>query len=289
MQILENAMGKLTEIIKDKEFWKSTWILPGGLFGIATTALTFIDLDKKYKLYILSGLVVVSIVYILIMLVRSVRLKEITLDIDGSEIEIKKGDIFTIPRNVYKVIAFNEYFDTQVGGGIIAANSLNGKYLNTFCTDVSDLDERITQDPRMQARIEQKDVERPLGGKTTRYRLGSVFKDQDFFLVALTKFDEDNKAGLKLHEYANTLINFWNEVNSLYGQREVVVPLLGSGITRHRDFDATPHQLLEVMLWTFKISKVKFREPSKVTILLDDKKHKQINFYKIKEFENNGI
>jgi hypothetical protein len=141
----------------------------------------------------------------------------------------------------------------------------------------------------LQNRIVENNVERPLGGKDTRYRLGSVFKDMDFFLVAFSKFNEENEANLKLHEYANCLIHFWNEVNSLYAQQEVVVPLLGSGITRHKDFNATPHQLLEVMLWTFKISKVKFREPSKITILLHESNHKNINYYKLKEFEKNGI
>lgn len=283
-------MWKLKEIIKDNDFWKSSWVIPGALFGIATTLLTFVEFEKNlYKLFILSGLVIISIVYIFFNLIRSLRLKEITLDIDGSEIEIKKGDIFTSPRNVYKVIAFNEFFDTEVDDKIISRTSLNGQYLNRFCSDIASLDKRINEDQRMQLRITEINVERPLGGKNNRYRLGSIYKDMDFFLVAFSKFDDENKANLKLHEYANCLINFWNEVNGLYAQQEVVVPLLGSGITRHKDFDATPHQLLEVMLWTFKISKVKFREPSKITILLHENHHNKINFYKLKEFEKNGI
>lgn len=283
-------MWKLKEIIKDKEFWKNSWVIPGALFGIATTLLTFIEFDEGFnKLIILVGLVIISIIYMLFNLFKSYRLKEIKLDIDGSEIEIKKGDIFAYPRNIYKVIAFNEFFDTEVDDKIISRSSLNGQYISKFYSDVSDLDNRIVQEPRMQLRIVEKNVNRPLGGKRTRYRLGSVYKDMDFFLVAFSKFNDENEANLRLHEYASCLINFWNEVNSLYAQQEVVVPLLGSGITRHKDFNATPHQLIEVMLWTFKISKVKFREPSKVTILLHESHHKKINFYKLKEFEKNGI
>ncbi|WP_106770004.1 macro domain-containing protein [Paenibacillus faecalis] len=283
-------MGKLKEIIKDKDFWISSWVIPGALFGIATTLLTFIEFDHSFdKINILIGLVVLSFIFILCKLIKNLCLKNIILNIDGSEIEIKKGDIFTFPSDVYKVIAFNEYFDTAVDDQIISRASLNGQYLNKFYSDTTDLDKRIIQDSRLQLRIVEKNVKRPLGGKKTRYRLGAVFKDSDFFLVAFSKFDDENKANLKLHEYANCLINFWNEVNGLYAQQEVVVPLLGSGITRHKDFNATPHQLLEVMLWTFKISKVKFREPSKVTILLHEKHHKEINFYKLKEFEKNNI
>ncbi|PHA26088.1 hypothetical protein COI69_30080 [Bacillus cereus] len=283
-------MWKLKEIIQDKKFWISAWALPGALFGIATTLLTFIEFDNKtIKQTILIALLLLTLLIIIWEFIRNLRLKELKLDIDGSEIEIKTGDIFAFPRNVYKVIAFNEFFDTKVDDQIISRTSLNGEYLNNYYSNASDLDNRIIEDPRMQLRIIEKDVTRPLGGKQTRYRLGSVYKDMDFFLVAFSKFDDQNEANLKLHEYASCLLNFWNEVNSLYARQEIVVPLLGSGITRHKDFNADPHQLLEVMLWTFKISKVKFREPSKVTILLHGEHHKKINFYKLKEFENNGI
>ncbi|WML29237.1 DUF6430 domain-containing protein [Neobacillus sp. OS1-32] len=162
----ENAMWKLKEIVKDKDFWKNSWVIPGALFGIATTLLTFIEFDKGFnKLIILVGLVIISIIYMLFNLFKSYRLKEIKLDIDGSEIEIKKGDIFAYPRNIYKVIAFNEFFDTKVDDKIISRSSLNGQYISKFYSDVSDLDNRIVQDPRMQLRIVEENVERPLGEK----------------------------------------------------------------------------------------------------------------------------
>lgn len=283
-------LWKLKEILKDKNFWKGSWVIPGASFVVATTILSFFDFENEsIKIYIFIGLVIGSILWIVFSLILSYRMKEVKLDIDGSEIEIVKGDIFTYPRNVYKVIAFNEFFDTVVDDKIISSSSLNGQYLNKFHLNVTDLDEKILHDDRMQSRIIEKGVSRPLGGKTTRFRLGSVYKDMDFFLVAFSKFNDENEANLKLHEYANCLINFWNEINILYAQKEVIVPLLGSGITRHQDFDATPHQLLEVMILTFKISKVKFKEPSKITIVLHESQYKKVNFYKLKEFEENGL
>lgn len=284
-------MGKLREILSDKDFWKNTWILPSALFGISAFLTTFIEIENVpfKKIWFLLILVFITILWFLYSIIKNYRLKETSLNIDGSEIEIKEGDIFSYPRNVYKVIAFNEFLDTCVDDKIISSRSLNGQYLKNFCSDIEELDQKINQDPRMQSKIIERNVERPLGGKNTRYQLGSIYKEMDFFLVAFSKFDDENKAGLKLHEYANCLINFWNEVNNLYSQHEVVVPLLGSGITRHKDFDATSHQLLEVMLWTFKISKVKFREPAKITIVLHKSHYEKINFYKLKEFEKNGL
>lgn len=46
----------------------------------------------------------------------------ISLNIRGIKVNIRKGDIFK--TNGWKVIAFNEYFDTQVDDVIIAHNTL---------------------------------------------------------------------------------------------------------------------------------------------------------------------
>lgn len=285
-------LWKLREIIKDKNFWKSSWVVPGALFAISTTFISFFDFNdnKSVKVYIYIGLIICSCLWMIFNLIKSVSMKEVILNIDGSEIEVKKEDIFSYSQDVYKVIAFNEFFDTLVDDKIIANTSLNGQYINKLYPNTADLlDKKISNDDRMKSKIVEKNIYRPLGGKPIRYQLGSVYKDEDFFLVAFSKFNNSNEANLKLHEYANCLINFWNEVNNLYAQKEVVVPLLGSGITRHRDFSSTPHQLLEVMLWTFKISKVKFKEPSKITIVLHESQYKNVNFYKLKEFEENGL
>lgn len=282
-------MSNKLEIIKDKELWRKALTPPGAIFGIVTTILTFVELGSSCKLVLFGLLIVLCVGCVIYSFIRTLLLKEITLSIDGSEIIIKPGDIFSFPKDVFKTIAFNEYFDTEVDNGIISKKTLNGKYLEKYHVDTTYLDENIEKDSRLKKEILETNVSRPLGGKKTRYSLGTVYIDKDFFLVAFSKFDEKNQAHLELREYASCLIKFWNEINSLYGQYEVVVPLLGSGITRKKDFTATDQQLLEVMLWTFQISKVKFEEPSKVTIVLYGDSYKKINFYKLKEFEKNGI
>ena len=46
--------------------------------------------------------------------------------------EVKIGDIFS--ESDFKVIAFNEYFDTQVDNKIIAESTLNGMYIRDYIT-----------------------------------------------------------------------------------------------------------------------------------------------------------
>lgn len=56
---------------------------------------------------------------------RASNIKKISLKINNSTLEIEEGDIFT--ENTFKIIAFNEFLDTQVDDVIISKQSLNGK------------------------------------------------------------------------------------------------------------------------------------------------------------------
>lgn len=55
------------------------------------------------------------------------RLNHVEINIEGTSVTVKVGDIFLQPG--LKAIAFNEYFDTKVDNEIISENSLNGAFL----------------------------------------------------------------------------------------------------------------------------------------------------------------
>ena len=80
---------------------------------------------------------------------------------------------------------------------------------------------------------------------------------------------------------------FCNEINRIYAQRPVSVPIFGSGITRFKGGfeDIDDNELLNIMIWTFKISKIKFKYPAKLSIIIDEKKINKINIFKLKELE----
>ena len=67
--------------------------------------------------------------------------KQITLKIRGIDVVIKEGDIFQ--EKHWKLIPFNEYFDTRVDDIIIAHNSLNGVFITNYVTNIRDLQETI--------------------------------------------------------------------------------------------------------------------------------------------------
>lgn len=204
------------------------------------------------------------------------KLQSVNIKIDGCDVCIKVGDLFSEPD--LKVIAFNEYFDTQVDDKIIASASLNGIYINKFFpNNIQELDEIITKNISEEDLVE-KDSVRKKGGKTKKYKLSTLVEHEDFILTAFTRFDENNRAYLSMPDYIEFLINFWDRINQVYAQRSVSVPIFGSGITRIKEHrNISDEELLKIMLWTFKLSETKFKYPAKLTIVIHEPKLKEID------------
>jgi len=231
-------------------------------------------------------LVLLLIVYVALWW-RSNSLQQIHTNIEGSDVTIKKGDIFNQPD--FKVIAFNEYFDTQVDDKIISSNSLNGIFVtNHLDTSVADLDRHIENYCFEDDDIVGENPERK-AGKKTRFEIGSICVYGEYLLTAFSKFDDKNRAWLTMPEYLSFLINFWDRVNRIYAQKSVSVPIFGSGITRIKEHkNISDEDLLKIMLWTFRISEMRFKYPAKLTIIIHPGKMDTINLLDIKS-SNNGL
>ena len=216
------------------------------------------------------------------MWLKANKLSKVSLNINGSDLDVKVGDIFE--EDGFKVIAFNEYFDTQVDDIIIAESTLNGIFIKKkLGVTLSEFDDYIEKELDSLDLVLEVNENRKMG-KKKKYPLGTICKYNEYFLTALTKFDDKNKAEILLKDYVNFLMNFWNEVDRLYAGKSVAVPLLGSGQTRIKDkIDISDQELLEILIWSFKISRIKFNYPAKVSIIIHSSKKDKINFFKLKE------
>jgi hypothetical protein len=88
-------------------------------------------------------------------------------------------------------------------------------------------------------------------------------------------------------EYLEFLINFWDKVNNIYGQQSVSTPIFGSGITRIKGHKTIGDEdLLKIMLWTFRISEMRFKYPARLTIVIHKDKISKINLLDIKSVRN---
>jgi hypothetical protein len=249
-----------------------------------TIFFIFIDIPKQYKSYagLLVGLIFVCL-YLFLWLWYN-RLKDVNLSIEGSRVSIKTGDIFEQPG--LKAIAFNEYFDTQVDDKIISKNSLNGIFIEKYLIDPLDDFDRYIEDYQFDDEdLIDSNVERL--GKQKKYKLGTICVYKDYLLAAFSKFDEKNKANLTMPQYLEFLINFWDNVNRVYSQKNVSVPIFGSGITRIKEHkNISDESLLKIMLWTFRISEMRFKHPAKLSVIIHEDKIDSINLFDIKAAKN---
>lgn len=268
----------------DKRLLKNYFALLSAISVILSFILIAVEIPDEDRLCVgIIFLILLLIIYIL-MWVMANRLTSINININNSTVSIKSGNIFE--EKGLKVIPFNEYFDTCVDNKIIAENTLNGMYLNTVVKDIDELDLSIENDEILkEKRIQIVDDRRH--GKKRQYKLGSIYQNDTYLLTAFSKFDESNKAYLNMNDYMNFLLNFWNEIDTIYAGRTVVIPLLGSGITRFKEYNMISEQeLLELLLWSFKVSKIKFIYPSHVSIVIHEAKMDKVNFYKLRSVEN---
>lgn len=263
----------------------------GGVLGLA---FLFIDLPESitlpYNIIIntKSSAAIVVITFLvtayIFMWYKANKLKKISIKVDATNVVIKAGDLFEEDDLV--VIGFNEYFDTIVDDKIIAKKSLNGLFINNILEGSIDaLDLFIESNIDSRQRLE---VVNRVRGNKQKYKIGTVCLYADkYILTAFAKFNDKNEARLTMPEYLEFLINFWDEVNSIYAARSVSVPIFGSGITRIKEHkNTTDEQLLRIMLWTFKISEMKFTHPARLTIVVYPTKMEAINLTSIEGLSN---
>lgn len=269
----------------DKRIIQKFYAVLGVISVITSIVFLFVDIKKKFKVQIGIALCILLIlIYIFIWLYSNFR-TSIKLNINSSEVEVKFGDIFLEHADL-KVIAFNEYFDTIVDNKIISKNSLNGLYIEKFFANkLQELDAIISVDEHLKRAIVNENCYR-LSGKKIKYKLGTICVVNDYLLTAFTHFDENNKAYLEMNDYINCLINFWNEIDCIYAGRTIALPVLGSGITRFKNYEnISDQELLELIISTFKISRIKFTYPSKVKIVVYNNKRNKINLLSLKKLE----
>lgn len=264
-----------------ENFLKVTAVISATL----SLVVLFVDVPGEHKFtYGWIFLVLLAAIYVAIW-VWSNNLNKIDIKVEGSDVTIKVGDIFQQPS--LKAIAFNEYFDTQVDNRIVAESSLNGIFIKDYLdVPVANLDRYIESYDFECGEIIESDPNRKLG-KKVRYQIGTICVYKDYFLTAFSKFDENNRAQLTMPEYLEFLITFWDKVNNVYAQRNVSTPIFGSGITRIKGHkNISDEDLLKIMLWTFRISEMRFKYPARLTIVIHKDNIDKINLLDIKSARN---
>lgn len=264
----------------NKKLWKQFGQIISIPCGVLSVMTVFIDIPLDARIPCGIAWLCMLIAIFIILLIRAEKMECRVLKINNTEIIVKFGDLFQ--EDGLKTISFNEYFDSKVDDVLISSKSINGKFLQRQDVDVTEVDKTILDDIHCRENIIAKNEAKKMG-KQNRYRLGTCVKYNDYILTAFAKFDDKNRAYLNMDEFFIFLLNYWCEVNRLYNNQNIILPLLGTGITRLNNGNSISYQnILEILLSTFAYSHMSFSHTCKIILVISEELKSEINLYDLK-------
>ena len=244
------------------------------VIGILSTFCTVLGIslsdwnDWNYS-SIWMRLVAVSIVlvfsYIVIYLIIKKMFKEsVQLQVRGTTVVISYGDIFEVDG--WKVIGCDSHFDTRVDDIVISKNSLHGNLMLKH-GNIENILEVVKKEAERLQLNKNKDglYDFPLG-TIIRYDSKVSGKDKTYLLLAMMKLDEEFRACTNMSEFENMLMKMWKEIDRVYAGHSIVIPLLGTGISRFNDCPKNSEMLLRCLLCTLNVSGVCLNSVVKIVI-----------------------
>lgn len=215
---------------------------------------------------IANRILVFLIVWFVVALIYKLCLhwrKRVTIKGNNYKITVEYGDLLKT-KKCKRVINFDECFSTHVGTAPadIKPTSICGQYL--IANPNLDIQTLISESKLQPARSKSKYQGRE------RYESGRIIPDGDNLLLAFAKLDKDGLGVFTRDEYLECLSILWKEINKYYGQQDVCVPILGAGLTRidgGSGASIPPQELLDMMIWSYKLSSHKIKSPHKLRII----------------------
>lgn len=207
------------------------------------------------RLFFFSILIIVNYFYLCFR-------KDISIEGDNYKITVEYGDLFEM-TNCKKVIPFDECFTTKVGDRPCDINedSICGQYLLKNKLRKKELAFWIKKAKLKPSKSKSQCQNR------VRYKSGKIVPRGDDLLLSFAKLDIDGLGVLNKEEYLKCLYLMWHEINKYHGQKDVCVPILGSGVTRMGEKSPTQQELLDMMIATYKLSANKLKKPQKLRII----------------------
>ena len=265
------------------------------IISVVLAIIAAIDIDSNfnYKFCISAILVgITALIFFVIYIVKTKKLRKtnnLTLKIGITKVNVFYGDIFSASNDGNKIIPVNEYYDTITDKDkrIIKPDSLHGIYLdNNYKTKESRSKLHSDIDKFLAKTNFEINSTRKVGYKK-RYPLGTIYPDDDFYLLSFTKFDDDNRAYIPSYkDLVLCFLNMWNNIDILGANKNIYLPLIGSSpLSKINDVELSNQELLITMLETLKLSKVRISKSSSVNIVLYKKSEEDlgIDFVSIRE------
>lgn len=189
--------------------------------------------------------------------------KRISLTVHNNNVIICYGDIFETCG--YKVIPCDTTFSTEADDKNIAKSSLQGQFILKHA-DKDKVIEAVRETLQKSSGVTKSKT-----GKIIKYE--NPCEPNTYLLLALSELDEDKKAHTNMAEFIQTLLQMWKKIDGEYNNHDIVLPLLGAGITRFDDgFKGDPDKnlkLLYCILYTLYLSGIYFNSTLKIVLRED--------------------
>lgn len=175
--------------------------------------------------------------------------KKIRLSINKrTKLSVHYGDLFN--EQGVRVIPVNEYFDTHLGDGIIAANTIHGKFLTRLTAHITELRNMIDEQLLLKEALPTNRVRSLVEGlPQNRYPLGTTIRitinNQTYLLVAVTRFNANEHVDVDDSEYMGIMQKMFSSIEQLNDAQTVNIPLIGGG---QAGFGYSNMQLLNMMV-----------------------------------------
>lgn len=249
--------------------------ISAGAIGTISTAISimgysFADIEGlniwiRILIFVVAAILIGVIAYIAI---EKIFKDKIDLNVNNTPVEISCGDIFKTAG--WKVIGCDTCFRTQIDDVVISKNSLHGQLVleHGNADEINKLVEAVA----IKMNISKNDddlYDFPLG---TIIPYTSGVDNQTYLMLAMTELNEKYESHTNMAKFESMLMKMWNEISRVYASHDVVLPILGDGISRFDDGPKDKNTLLRCMICTYGSSGISLNSKIKVIIYVDDKK-----------------
>lgn len=253
------------------------------ILGVSVS--TVLSLSKVHWLYRIGAyLCLVLLIYAFWVLViwtvigRKYK-NSITVQVGRNTVTVKSGDIFQTPG--WRVIPMDTTFSTAADDVVISKSSLHGK-LVLHHGNADEIQKAVTADAeRRGLRANGGSYRFPLGSAIPYAPKAKNGQETTYLMVAMTALNENWEAHTTMAQYEQTLMEMWKEIGRVYARNDIVLPLMGSGITRFDDAQDAPASLLRCMLCTLSTSRIHLN--SKITVVIYDDGKTKLPLYEYKD------
>ncbi len=247
--------------------------IPESIFG--KVILISEDVLKQFKClksYTLEINIIVNrvLTFVIIWVIAAIGYKayllfrrKVSIKGNNYKITVEYGDLLKT-KKCKRVINFDECFSTYVGNdpADIKPTSICGQYLIA------------NPNLNIKSLISSSQL-KPLNSKSKynnkeRYESGRIVSNGADLLLAFAKLDENGLGRFTRDEYLKCLSVLWEEIDKYYGQQDVCIPILGAGLTRidgGSGASIPQQELLDMLLWSYKLSSYKIKSPYKLRVI----------------------